>query len=152
VIRSHASCCRWHVEMHRRCNTLVIHLQCRTRCITLYLKVRKYMIYQSTFSFTFLTVCCLFKCIRRAQCCVCLKPERKYVVFFLVLSDFMWEMIACFVDIDDIVDHHCLSFLLTIITLFDWQHIHYVWCTCFATDCRHTYGYKLRSSSRQIVP
>ena len=27
--------------------------------------------------------------------------------------------------------------------VFDWQHICYVWWTCFATDSRHTYGYKL---------
>jgi hypothetical protein len=30
---------------------------------------------------------------------------------------------------------------------FDWQHICYVWWTCFSTDSRHTYGYKLCSSS-----
>jgi hypothetical protein len=36
--------------------------------------------------------------------------------------------------------------------VFDWQHICYVWWTCFSTDSRHTYGYKLCSSSRLLVP
>ena len=36
--------------------------------------------------------------------------------------------------------------------IFDWQHICYVWWTCFSTDSRHTYGYKLCSSSRRLVP
>ena len=35
--------------------------------------------------------------------------------------------------------------------VFDWQHIWYVWWTCFSTDSRHTYGYKLCSSSRRFV-
>ena len=36
--------------------------------------------------------------------------------------------------------------------VFAWQHICYVWWTCFSTDSRHTYGYKLCSSSRRLVP
>ena len=32
-----------------------------------------------------------------------------------------------------------------------WQHI-YLWLTCFSTDSWHTYGYKLCSSSRRLVP
>ena len=36
--------------------------------------------------------------------------------------------------------------------VFDWQHICYVWWMCFATDSRHTYGYKMCPSSRQLVP
>jgi len=35
---------------------------------------------------------------------------------------------------------------------FDWQHIFYVWRTFVSTDSRHTYGYKLCSSSRRLVP
>jgi hypothetical protein len=35
---------------------------------------------------------------------------------------------------------------------FYWQHICYLWWTCFSTDSRHTYGYKLCSSSRRLVP
>ena len=31
-------------------------------------------------------------------------------------------------------------------------HICYVWWTCFSTDCRNTYGFKLDSSSRRLVP
>ena len=33
-----------------------------------------------------------------------------------------------------------------------WQHVCYLWWTCFSTDSRHTYGYKLCSSSRRLVP
>jgi hypothetical protein len=36
--------------------------------------------------------------------------------------------------------------------VFDWQHICYLWWTCFSTDSRHTYGCKLCSSSRLLVP
>ena len=36
--------------------------------------------------------------------------------------------------------------------VFDWQHICYLWWTCFSTDSRHTYGYNLCSSSRRLVP
>ena len=36
--------------------------------------------------------------------------------------------------------------------VFDWQHICYVWWTCFSTNSRHTHGYKLCSSSRRLVP
>jgi len=36
--------------------------------------------------------------------------------------------------------------------VFDWQHICYVWWTCFSTDSRHTYGYKLCFSSHRLVP
>ena len=36
--------------------------------------------------------------------------------------------------------------------VFDWQYICYVWWTCFSTDNRHIYGYKLCSSSRRLVP
>jgi hypothetical protein len=32
-----------------------------------------------------------------------------------------------------------------------WQQICYVWWTCLSKDSRHTYGYKLCSSSRRIV-
>jgi hypothetical protein len=32
--------------------------------------------------------------------------------------------------------------------VFDWQHICYLWWTCFSTDSRHTYEYKLCSSPR----
>ena len=35
--------------------------------------------------------------------------------------------------------------------VFDWQHICYIWWTCFQ-DSRHTYGYKLCSSYRRFVP
>ena len=35
--------------------------------------------------------------------------------------------------------------------VFDWQHICYVWLTCFSTDSLHIYGYKLWSSSRGIM-
>ena len=35
--------------------------------------------------------------------------------------------------------------------IFYWQHICYVWWTCFSTDSRNTYGYKLCSSSRRLV-
>ena len=35
---------------------------------------------------------------------------------------------------------------------FDWQHICYIWWMCFSTDSPHTYGYKLCSSSRRLVP
>ena len=34
----------------------------------------------------------------------------------------------------------------------DWCHICYAWWTCFSTDSLHTYGYKLCSSSRRLVP
>jgi hypothetical protein len=33
---------------------------------------------------------------------------------------------------------------------FDWQHICYLWWTCFSTDSRHAYGYKLCSSSLKL--
>ena len=33
--------------------------------------------------------------------------------------------------------------------VFDWQHVCYVWWTCFSTESLHTYGYKLCSSSRR---
>jgi hypothetical protein len=36
--------------------------------------------------------------------------------------------------------------------VFDWQHICYLWWTCYSTYGRHTYGYKLCSSSRRLVP
>jgi hypothetical protein len=36
--------------------------------------------------------------------------------------------------------------------VFDWQQICYLWWTCVSTDSRHTYGYKLCSSSRRLVP
>jgi hypothetical protein len=35
---------------------------------------------------------------------------------------------------------------------FDWQHICFLWWACFSTDSRHTYGYKLCSSFRRLVP
>jgi hypothetical protein len=35
---------------------------------------------------------------------------------------------------------------------FLWQHICFVWWTCFSTDSRHTYGYKLCFSSHWLVP
>jgi hypothetical protein len=38
------------------------------------------------------------------------------------------------------------------VRVFDWQHICYVWSTCFSTDSRHTYGHKLCSSSHRLVP
>jgi len=34
---------------------------------------------------------------------------------------------------------------------FDWQHICFVWWTCFSTVSRHTYRYKLCFSSRRLV-
>jgi hypothetical protein len=34
--------------------------------------------------------------------------------------------------------------------VFDWQHICYVWWTCFAADSGHTFGYKLWSSSHRL--
>ena len=40
---------------------LIIHPQCRTRCITQYLKVCKFVTYQFTFSFNFVTVYGLFE-------------------------------------------------------------------------------------------
>ena len=36
--------------------------------------------------------------------------------------------------------------------VFYWQHICYLWWTCFSTDSRHINGYKLCSSSRRLVP
>jgi hypothetical protein len=36
--------------------------------------------------------------------------------------------------------------------VFGWQHICYVWLTCFSTDSGHTYGYKLCYSSRLLAP
>jgi hypothetical protein len=36
--------------------------------------------------------------------------------------------------------------------VFDSWHIYYVWWTCFSTECRHTYGYKLCSYSRRLAP
>jgi hypothetical protein len=33
------------------------------------------------------------------------------MVFFFVLDGFRWEVSVHFVDIDGIVDHHCLNFL-----------------------------------------
>jgi hypothetical protein len=36
--------------------------------------------------------------------------------------------------------------------VFDWQHICYVWWTCFSTDSWHSYRYKLCSSFRRCVP
>ena len=39
--------------------------------------------------------------------------------------------------------------------VFDWQHIGYLcylWWTCFSTDSLHTYGCKLCSTSRRLVP
>ena len=36
--------------------------------------------------------------------------------------------------------------------VYDWQHICYLWRTWFSTDNRQTYGYKLCSSSRRLVP
>jgi hypothetical protein len=36
--------------------------------------------------------------------------------------------------------------------VLDWQHICSVWWACFSTDNRHTYGYKLCSSPRRLVP
>ena len=35
---------------------------------------------------------------------------------------------------------------------FDWQHLCYLCWTCFSTDSRHTYRYKLCFSSRRLVP
>jgi hypothetical protein len=35
--------------------------------------------------------------------------------------------------------------------VFDGQHICYLWWKCFSTDSRHSYGYKLCSSSRLLV-
>ena len=36
--------------------------------------------------------------------------------------------------------------------VLDWQHICYVWRTSFSTENRHTYGHKLHSTSRWLVP
>ena len=36
--------------------------------------------------------------------------------------------------------------------VFDWKHIYYLWWRCFSTDSRHTYGYKVCSYSRRLVP
>jgi hypothetical protein len=38
--------------------------------------------------------------------------------------------------------------------LWNWyhQHICFLWGTCFSTNSRHTYGYKLCSSSLRLVP
>ena len=36
--------------------------------------------------------------------------------------------------------------------VFYGQHICYLWWMCFSTDSRHTYGYKMCSSSRRLVP
>ena len=36
--------------------------------------------------------------------------------------------------------------------VFDWQNICYAWWTCFSTNSKHAYGYKLCSSSRRPVP
>ena len=38
------------------------------------------------------------------------------------------------------------------IRVFDWQHICDVWWTCISTDSLNTYGYKLCSFSRWLVP
>jgi hypothetical protein len=36
--------------------------------------------------------------------------------------------------------------------VLDWQYSCFLWWTCFSTESRHTYGYKLCSSSRRLVP
>jgi hypothetical protein len=36
--------------------------------------------------------------------------------------------------------------------VFNWQHICYILWTCFSTDSRHSCGYQLCSSSRQLIP
>jgi hypothetical protein len=36
--------------------------------------------------------------------------------------------------------------------VFDWQHIYYLWWACFSADIRHTYGHKLCSTCRRLVP
>jgi hypothetical protein len=36
--------------------------------------------------------------------------------------------------------------------VFDWQNICYLWWAYFSTDRRHTYEYKLCTSSRRLVP
>jgi hypothetical protein len=39
------------------------------------------------------------------------------------------------------------------VRVFDWQHTLYLICwKYFSTDSRHTYGYKLCSFSRRLVP
>ena len=42
--------------------------------------------------------------------------------------------------------------IINMLDLFLLQHIRYLWWTCFSTDSLHTYGYKLCSSSRRLVP
>jgi hypothetical protein len=43
-----------------------------------------------------------------------LDSERHMLGLFCVLSELMCEEIVRFVDIDEIVDHHCLNFLFVI--------------------------------------
>ena len=50
--------------------------------------------------------------------CACPKPEpgfpMSYVMFFFLFNDLTSGFIVCFIDINGIVDHHCLTFLFKI--------------------------------------
>jgi hypothetical protein len=50
--------------------------------------------------------------------CACLKPgpgfqTPLYVMVFFVFNCLRWEMVAHFVGLDEIINHHCSNFLLT---------------------------------------
>ena len=51
--------------------------------------------------------------------CACHKTRlgflTSYVVVFFVFSELRWEVIVRFVDISEIVDHHCINFILRIL-------------------------------------
>jgi len=51
-----------------------------------------------------------FLCLSLARVCIFQLPS--VVVFFLAFCGFRWEVVAGFVDIGGIVDHHCLNFFL----------------------------------------
>jgi len=40
------------------------------------------------------------------------------------------------------------AYIMPTCSSFDWQHICYLWWTCFSTHIQHTYGHKLCSTSR----
>jgi hypothetical protein len=51
---------------------------------------------------------------------------------------------SCFVKINHWFYQKVLwSWYHELTRVYDWQHICYLWWTCFSTDSRHTYGYKL---------
>jgi len=69
---------------------------------------------------------CPWRSVNRFNPAIFLYPSqarngKSYVVILYVFSELRWDVIACFIDIGGIDDHHCLNFLF--LTYSSWLYL-----------------------------